>query len=84
MCTRCIYLTDTPFSQDVVTNCQDMRAGHGRTLVFTKNVAAANAAYKVLYDQGVDVMLYHREVPAEGRAKALAIMGRCVSSKPES
>ena len=66
-----------PFFQAVVTECEEMRAGEGRTLVFTKNVAAANAAYRVLYDQGVDVMLYHREVPAEGRAKALAIMARC-------
>lgn len=59
-----------------MTNSEDMRAGKGRTLVFTKNVAAANAAYQCLYDEGVDVMLYHRDVLAEGRAKALAIMGR--------
>lgn len=62
----------------MVTNSDDMRAGHGRTLVFTKNVAAANAAYQCLYDEGVDVMLYHRDVPAEKRAEALAIMSRHV------
>ena len=62
-----------------MTNSDDMRAGRGRTLVFTKNVEAANAVYKALYDEGVDVMIYHRDVPAEGRSQALAIMGRCVA-----
>ena len=59
--------------QDVVTNTGDT---HGRTLVFARDVAAANAAYACLYDAGLDVMLYHRDVPPEGRAKALDIMAR--------
>ena len=49
-----------------------------RTLVFAKNVAAADKAAEALRDAGLEVALYHRNVPAEERAAALAAMaGRC-------
>ena len=54
-----------------------MREGRGRTLVFARDVAAANAAHRALYAAGLDVLLYHRDVPAAQRANSLEVLSRC-------
>ena len=54
-----------------------MRDGHGRTLVFARDVAAAQAAHRALYAAGLDVLAYHRDVPPAQRADALEVVATC-------
>jgi hypothetical protein len=63
--------------QDAVSSEVTMRDGCGRTLVFARDVAAANAAHRALYAAGLDVLAYHRDVPAAQRADALEVLARC-------
>lgn len=46
-------------------------AGNGRTLVFAKDVASADRVASVLSRDGVNVVVYHKSVSVEDRAKAL-------------
>lgn len=54
-------------------------AGRGRTLVFARDVAAANEAADSLFVSGLPVMVYHRGVPAAERDAALQTLARCLS-----
>ena len=55
-----------------------MRDGRGRTLVFARDVGAAQAAHRALYAAGLDVLSYHRDVPPAQRADALEAVARWV------
>ena len=55
-----------------------MLDARGRTLVFARDVTAANVAHRALYAAGLDVLAYHRDVPAAQRADALEVLSRCV------
>ncbi len=55
--------------------------GHGRTIVFTANIAAADEAAAALAEVGLEPLLYHREVSPQDRAAALeALRTRCLPS----
>ena len=53
----------------------------GRTLVFARDVAAANVAADALAAAGLHVAAYHRGVPAAEREAALATLARWVNSR---
>lgn len=52
-------------------------AGRGRTLVFARDVAAAEEAAACLEAVGAAVLPYHRGVPAAARDDALTTLARC-------
>ena len=49
-----------------------------RVLIFAGSVAAANTAARALEEASVDVLLYHKEVPAAQRAEAIKTISQCV------
>jgi ABC-type sugar transport system substrate-binding protein len=51
-------------------------AARGRTLVFARDVAAANGAADALAAAGLPVVAYHRGVPPAEREAALATLAR--------
>lgn len=53
-----------------------MSSAGGRTLVFARNVAAANEAADALAAAGLPVIAYHRGVPAAERDANLATLAR--------
>ncbi len=60
----------------------DAGGARGRTLVFARDVAAANEAADFLFDCGLPVMAYHRGVPAAEREAALETLARCTLWTP--
>ncbi len=65
--------------QEAVRGDVEHGEGHGRTVVFAANVAAADEVADVLAEVGLEPLLYHREVSPQDRASALdAIRTRCL------
>ncbi|CAL8464060.1 g3595 [Coccomyxa elongata] len=57
--------------QEAVRGDVEHGEGHGRTIVFAANVAAADEVAGVLAEVGLEPLLYHREVSPQDRAAAL-------------
>jgi hypothetical protein len=65
---------------DAVKGDPDRQEGRARTLVFARDVAAANQVASVLERDGLSPVLYHKGVTVEERARALEHMATAANA----